>query len=264
MKKIIALALSLLLLLALLAACGGEEPAGTQPSGAVGEEPTGTSSGEAQTEPGEVDVEKLLDAQKDRLMEAIGKVTDISVFSEKEGDIYHSPTMDGAGSKEYTLKASQGSAEISSVVVGSHEFVGGQHLNVSEYVGMGWSCFIADQVVSPGFAVDMPCQSPDGKNAMLSGMNPTDKELGFTDCVVTKVYVGYDELYFSSASAEEMQINGSTIVRTDPLTKIIEVVGCPSKIYIQEWFADDDYQDSYVTLSYESNGGVLELEFEVS
>ena len=268
MRNIISLTLVLVMLMMLVACGGGEtekESSATEATAAVETNPTEGSSGTGQTTPedtqtSEEELERMLDEQKDSLLDAIGSVTDISVFSVKEGDIY---INNNSGSKEYTLKANHGAAAISSIVVGGHEFADGTYLGVSRFIEAGWSCTNLDHEVSSKFAAMMPCQDPDGKNVIIRGFNQTDGTIAFQDCIVTGVDVKYDGLKFTATSAADMQINGSAVTRVDSLTKVIEKVGCPSEIYIEACFSNGAYSFSRVTATYYNDGASLLFEYRI-
>ena len=263
MKRMMAMLLALLMMVSMLAACGdGAEdstktPAsssqdGTKDDGQAtepeGSEPEATQPEE--TEPKEMTLEESLAAEKDKLLEAIGGVTDLTGYSVKNGSIKYDDDSKNRGYIRYELSAGGGVEFTSDVVIGQTPVTLVKDTTIGDLIDMGWSCSVADEPVSSYIIAQTVCKDPQGKYAFVYALNDTDGELAVKDCVVGGfgVVMSEENIWYPREESAGFTMYGFN--KRSSMTQVIAAIGRPQNIFITNYFNNRLYTHSKVYIQY--------------
>lgn len=134
---------------------------------------------------------------------------------------------------------------------------------ISDLINSGWTLISGNKADSPVDSMrstNAVVCAPNGKQATVYAANTTDSETAFSNCVIWNIYISYPDgsgLYNDKAAAADFTYSGN-ITSESSMKAIVQALGDPLFIYIDEYFQDGEYHYSTVTLTYRYN---VEAEF---
>lgn len=109
-----------------------------------------------------------------------------------------------------------------------------------------------DSIVKAHLATDTIIKDGNDKHAMIYAANSTDNEMSYSDCVINQLKIDYSEsaVYYDSEQAADFNYKG--ITSSSSAEDVISIMSEPNKIYITNYYENDECYKSLITLSYSS------------
>lgn len=194
------------------------------------------------------ELEAQLDEDLKSLLSPIGSVLDLSAYNRKTYDF--SPYRDT--NRDTILTAIRDDVSLSSAKVGQHEFVGGAEITVSQLMAEGWSYGYLDTEVNVRTILLAGCQTPSGETVEIQGLNNTDGKLMFKDCIVDGFSAQFHDLLLHHDDVSDLYINGAQVTKDTTLTQLLNGVGAPSEIRINQYHENGVPSNCYIYFVYDN------------
>lgn len=126
---------------------------------------------------------------------------------------------------------------------------------ITNLTNIGWTLVNGNKTDSPVKAhqnTNSVVCSPDGKKAIIYAANLTDNTINFNDCTIWDIIIEYEKNIYYDGPTEAADFDyADGITSASSLSDIINKLGEPYTIVIDEHFTDDELQYSKISIRYD-------------